>query len=48
MQSGHVPHDERAPVVADEHGVVLAEVVEQRQEIAGQVADAVGADLRGR
>ncbi len=38
----------RAPVVADEHGVVLAEVVEQREQIVSEVADAVGLDLSWR
>ena len=38
VQPGQIPHDQRPPVVADEHGVVLADVVEQPEEVVGELA----------
>ena len=48
VQAGEVPHEQRAPVVADEHGVVVAGRVEQGQQVAGEVVDAVGLDVTRR
>ena len=39
-----LPDDHRAPVVTDEHGPLLADVVEQREQVAGQVEDVVVLD----
>ena len=41
VEAGVVPHDQRAPVVADEDGVVVTGLVEQRVEVAGEMLDAV-------
>jgi hypothetical protein len=44
---GQRPHDERAPVVPDEHRAFLAQVVEQAQQVVGEVVDVVGVDRLG-
>ena len=47
VQPGHLPHDERAPVVADEDRRRRSRGdVEQPEQVGGQVLDAVGLDLR--
>ncbi len=40
----HLPDDKTAPVVADENRLVDLEMVEQADEIAGQMLDVVGFD----
>ena len=47
MPQRHLPDDEAAPVVADEDRLVDLEMVEQTDEIAGQVLDIVGFDRLG-
>jgi hypothetical protein len=44
VQQGQLPHDDRAPVVPDEDGLVDAELVEDADEVAGEVEDVVGLD----
>ena len=44
VQQRGVPHHHRAPVVADEHGLLGADVVEQTDEVAGQGVDVVVLD----
>ena len=38
VQPGEVPHEQGAPVVADEHGVVVAGGVEQAEQVAARGA----------
>ena len=45
MEQRHHPHDQAAPVVADEDRALDAERVEQADQVAGQVMDVVGGDL---
>ena len=45
--SARLPHDHRAPVVADEHGPLLADVVEQAEQVVGEVVDVVVLDRLG-
>ena len=45
MQQGQPPDDVRAPVVADERRIVVAVVVEQCDEVAGEVFDVVVGDV---
>ena len=47
MQQRGLPHHHRAPVVADEHGLLGADVVEQADEVAGQCVDVVVLDGLG-
>ena len=47
MPQGHLPDDKTAPVVADENRLLDLEMVEQTDEIAGQVLDVVGFDRLG-
>jgi hypothetical protein len=47
-QQGRLPGDRRAPVVPGHHGLLLAERVHQRDDVAGQVQDRVVADRLGR
>ncbi len=44
MAQRHLPDDKAAPVVADEDRLVDLEMIEQADEIAGQVLDVVGFD----
>ena len=44
MQQRGVPHDHGAPVVADEHRLLDADVVEQADKVAGQRMDVVVLD----
>ena len=48
VQPGEIPHDQGAPVVADEDGVVVAGGVEQPEQVAGEVVDAVRLDVARR
>ena len=45
MQLRHVPGDQRAPVVADDHRLGDAGVVEQPDEVGGEVLGAVARDV---
>ena len=47
VQQRELPHDHRAPVVADEHCLLVADVVEQPEHVAGQVDDVVRVDRLG-
>ena len=47
MPQRHLPDDEAAPVVADEDRLVDLEMVEQADQIAGEVLDVVGLDRLG-
>ena len=47
MPQRHLPDDKAAPVVADEDRLVDLEMIEQADEIAGQVLDVVGLDRLG-
>ena len=44
MPQRHLPDDEAAPVVADEDRLVDLEMIEQADEIAGQMLDVIGLD----
>ena len=44
VQQRGVPHDHGAPVVADEHRLLRADVVQQADEVAGQRVDVVVLD----
>ena len=44
MPQRHLPDDDAAPVVADEDRLLDAEMVEQADEVAGQMLDVVGLD----
>ena len=44
MSQRHLPHDEAAPVMTDENRLVDLEMIEQPDQIAGQVLDIVGFD----
>jgi hypothetical protein len=48
MAQRHLPDDEAAPVVTDEDRLVDFEMIEQRDEIAGQMFKVVILDLFGR
>ena len=41
VEPGQVPDDQGAPIVADEHGLLMAGLVDQGQQVIGEVADAV-------
>ena len=41
----HLPDDEPAPIVADEHGLLVTERIEEAREIAGQMRHVVGLDF---
>ena len=41
VQQRHLPHDEAAPVVADEDGPLDAQVVEQADQVTGEVGHVV-------
>src|SRR3981189_3239828 len=43
----HLPDDKAAPVVADENRLVDLEMIEQADQIAGQVFDVIGFDWLG-
>ena len=45
MEQRHHPDDEAAPVVADEHGALDVERVEQADQVARQMVDVVGGDV---
>src|SRR3954469_3550573 len=47
MPQRHLPDDKAAPVVADENRLVDLEMIEQADEIAGQVLDVVSLDRFG-
>src|SRR4030081_2955679 len=47
MPQRHLPDDKTAPVVADENRLVDFEMVEQADEIAGQMLDVIGLDRFG-
>ena len=47
MPQRHLPDDEAAPVVADEDRLVDLQMIEQADEIAGQMLDVVGLDRLG-
>ena len=47
VQQRHLPDDHRPPVVADEDGPLRTEVVEQAEEVVGQVDDVVVVDRVG-
>ena len=44
MPKRHLPDDEAAPVVADENRLVDLQMIEQTDEIAGQMLEIVGLD----
>ena len=44
MINGERPGDQPAPVVADDHGLARPEVLDYRQQVANQLADAVALD----
>ena len=47
VQEAHLPHDERTPVVADEHRLLGTGVVEHAEQVVGEVDDVVLADVVG-
>jgi hypothetical protein len=47
MPQRHLPDDKAAPVVADEDCLVDLEMVEQSDEVAGQMLHVVGLDRLG-
>ncbi len=47
MPQRHLPDDKAAPVVADENRLVDLKMIEQADEIAGQMLDVVGLDRLG-
>ena len=47
VEQRQAPHDHRAPVVADEHGLLFADVVEQAEQVVGEVDDVVVLDGLG-
>ena len=46
VQQRRIPHHGGTPVVTDAHGPLGADVVEQTDEVGGQVVDVVGVDRR--
>ena len=47
VEQRHLPDDHRAPVVADEGRLLGADVVEQAEQVVGEVVDVVGLDRLG-
>ena len=47
MAQGHLPDHETAPIVADENCLVDMQVIEQADQVAGQMLEVVGLDRSG-
>lgn len=47
MESSGVPHDECPPVVAHERCGVVLEMIEECDEVSGEIADSVSRDVVG-
>jgi hypothetical protein len=46
VEQWHHPHHQATPVVAHEDGALDADRVQQAYQVAGQVVDVVGGDIR--